>query len=133
MHVAGACGMIGRAVLVVDDDPLIRWALEREFSSLGATVTLTGSGKTALDEIRAIRYDLVFLDIHLPDANGIDLLGAIAAVSPATRVIVMSADADEENRQRSMAGGALQFVEKPFDLPVLHGLVRSALGGPADV
>lgn len=122
-----SCGMKGKAVLVVDDDPLIRWALEKEFSSLGATVTLTGSGKTALDEIRATRYDLVFLDIHLPDANGIDMLDSVGTLSPGTRVIVMSADADEENRRRSIAGGAFQFLEKPFELPAVHGLVRSAL------
>ncbi len=126
------CSMTGKAVLVVDDDPLIRWALEKEFSSLGATVTLTGSGRTALDEICAMRYDLVLLDIHLPDANGIELLAEIGTLSPETRVIVMSADADEENRRRSIAGGAVRFLEKPFELPVIHGVVRSALGGYSD-
>ncbi len=126
------CGMKGKAVLVVDDDPLIRWALARELSALGVTVAYERSGGTALEEVRAAQYDLVLLDVHLPDANGIDLLGAIRRLSPGTRVIVMSADADEENRRRSIAAGALRFLEKPFDLSALHRAVRSALGVCAD-
>ena len=120
--------MNGKTALVVDDDPLIRWALATELSSLGMTVAIAGTGRTALDVLGAGRHNLVFLDIHLPDANGIDLLGDIATLSPETRVVVMSADADEENRRRSLAGGALRFLEKPFELPVIGGLVRRALG-----
>ncbi len=122
------CGMKEMTVLVVDDDPLVRWGLEKEFSSLGAVVTLTGSGRTATDAIRATRYDLVLLDVHLPDVNGIDLLADVGTLSPGTRVIVMSADAGEENRRRAIAGGALRFLEKPFELSALRILVRGAFG-----
>lgn len=121
-------GMKGKTVLVVDDNPLISWALGKEFSSLGATVTLTGTGRTALDEIRAARYDLVFLDVHLPDANGIDLLVDIGTLSPGTRLIVMSADATEENRRRAIEGGVFQFIEKPFDISEIRKVLRTVAG-----
>lgn len=120
--------MHGKSVLVVDDDPLICWALARELSALQMTVHVNISGMMALDEIRRTAYDLVFLDIHLPDANGLDLLKDLRKISPETRVVVMSAHADEENLRRAIEEGALQFMEKPFELPALHRLVRSMFG-----
>ncbi len=120
--------MEGKRVLVVDDDPLICWALVKDLSALRMTVRFMPSGLKALDEIRRAPYDLVFLDVRLPDANGIDLLKDFRELFPGIRVVVMSADADDGNRRRSIAAGALQFLEKPFELSSIRGLVRSMFG-----
>ncbi len=120
--------MDGKSVLVVDDDPLICWALAKDLSALNMSVSFIPSGMGALDEIRRTQYDLVFLDVRLPDANGIDLLEDFRELSPGTRVVVMTADADDWNRRRSIAAGALQFIEKPFELSSIRSLVRSMFG-----
>jgi DNA-binding NtrC family response regulator len=114
-----------RRILVVDDDQLIGWALVKEFSAMNFSAHIAESGAGALEALRRHRTDYLFLDVNLPDANGIELLPEIHRISPATKIIVMSADAGEFARQRAFAGGAVQFLEKPFDISEVHGILRS--------
>jgi CheY-like chemotaxis protein len=117
-----------KKALIVDDDPLICWGLEKEFGGFGLSTRVVYNGADALSELRNQLYDIVFLDIHLPDVDGMTLLGEIEKVSPATTIIIMSGDASETNRESAFAGGALQFLEKPFDLSEIHGILKSTLG-----
>ena len=117
-----------KKVLIVDDDHLVCWALEKEFAGSGLSTRVVNNGADALSELRGQSYDIVFLDIHLPDANGMALLGEIERISPNTTIIIMSGDASETNRESAFAGGALQFLEKPFDLSEIHGILKSTLG-----
>jgi CheY-like chemotaxis protein len=113
----------GSRLLVVDDDRLICWALEQEFSVGGVAVTLCHDGQGASRKLRAATYDAAILDVNLPDANGIAILEELKRLSPATRVIVVSADASPANIRRAIAAGADQFVEKPFDPAMIRGRV----------
>jgi len=117
-----------KKALIVDDDPLICWGLEKEFGGLGLSTRVVNNGADALSELRSQSYNIVFLDIHLPDGNGMTLLGEIEKISPDTTIIIMSGDASETNRERAFAGGALQFLEKPFELCEIHGILKSTLG-----
>ena len=117
-----------KKVLVVNDDHLICWALEKEFAGAGHSTRVVKNRADALSELRRQAYDLVFLDIHLPDGNGMTLLEEIEKISPDTTFIIMSGDASEANRESAFAGGALQFLEKPFDLSEIHSILRSTLG-----
>jgi DNA-binding NtrC family response regulator len=117
-----------RRILVVDDDQLVCWALEKEFAGIGLPTHVVENGADALAELRRQPYDIVFLDIHLPDANGIELLQEIDKISPDAIVIIMSGDASDTNRQRAYSGGAVQFLEKPFDLSEVHGVLMSTSG-----
>jgi len=118
-----------KKILVVDDDKLICWAMEKEISFLNLSTHSVETGAEALSELGSHSYDLVFLDIHLPDSDGIELLREIGRISPNTKVIIMSCDASEGNRQRAFAGGALQFLEKPFDLSDIHEILMSTTDG----
>jgi DNA-binding NtrC family response regulator len=120
--------MMDRRILVVDDDQLVCWALEKEFAGIGLSTHVVENGADALAELRRQLYDVVFLDIHLPDANGIELLREIDKISPDAIVIIMSGDASDMNRQRAYNGGAVQFLEKPFDLAEVHGVLMSTSG-----
>lgn len=115
-------------ILVVDDDKLTCWALEKEFTSLKFSTHVVENGTDALAELQKLPYDIVFLDIHLPDANGLDLLREVREISPVTKIVIMSADGSEPNRQRAFAEGTLQFLEKPLDLSEIHGILNSTLG-----
>lgn len=115
-------------VLVVDDEPLICWALKRRFSGPHMSVHAVGNCVEALGELREKPYGLVLLDIHLPDGNGLDLLREIKEISPGTKVIVISADGTEQNRQRAFSGGAFQFIEKPFNINDITRMIESSFG-----
>ena len=122
---------IHQKILVVDDDKLTCWALEKEFAGLGHTTKVAENGAEALAELRRQSYGIVFLDIHLPDGNGIEFLREIDAISRNSKIIIMSGDATETNRERAFAGGALQFLEKPLDLSEIHSILKSTLGAHA--
>jgi len=116
-------------ILVVDDDNLICWALVKEFAAMNFSTHIAESGAGALEALHQHPTDYLFLDVNLPDADGIELLPEIRRISPDTKIIVMSADASELARQRAFTGGAIQFLEKPFDLSEVHGILRSIGNG----
>lgn len=113
-------------VLVVDDDQLICWALEKELASKRVPTKVVGTGEECLSEIRVKSYDLLFLDIHLPDSNGIELLKEIRKISPDTKVVIFSADGNESNKESALAEGAVQFLGKPFDRSTIARALQGA-------
>ncbi|MBI5576060.1 MAG: response regulator [Deltaproteobacteria bacterium] len=107
-------GMTSMKVLIVDDNQLLCWGLGKTLSKRGIIHHAVENGTDALSEIRSAFYDLVFLDIKLPDANGLDLLPVIRGISPGTKVVVISSNGSESNVRRAMAAGAVRFMEKPY-------------------
>lgn len=116
--------MFGKDVLVVDDDKLICWGLEKLISSRNLRVTTVMNGKDAIFEIYNVPYNSVFLDINLPDISGIDVLYEIKKVAPDTKVVIMTAEDTHENRQQAMAGGAFQLIKKPFNVPDIENVLE---------
>lgn len=103
-------------LLVVEDDALVSWALQRAAASMKVPVRVAMTGAEAIEAVREHNCDLAFIDVRLPDADGIDLLGTILAISPETRVVVITSDATPANRERAFRSGAWRFMEKPFEL-----------------
>jgi DNA-binding response OmpR family regulator len=120
--------MFLKKMLVVDDDQLIGWALEKELPGEDLSVKVVETGQDALLEIGKNNYHLVLLDIHLPDINGLEILGEIRKKTPDSRIIITSADVSECNKEKAFSGGAIQFLEKPFSILALQGLLRSEFG-----
>ncbi|MBB1243395.1 response regulator [Streptomyces durbertensis] len=112
-------------VLVVDDDFMVarlhRKLVERVpgFTVVGEA----GSGREAVEAIRELRPDLVLLDIYLPDINGLDVLRELrGGDTPQTDVdvLVVTAARDAETVRGALRGGAVHYIIKPFDAPVLR-------------
>ena len=78
-------------ILLVDDENLILYSLSTTLRHDGSEVTAVANGKDAMSEIGRLPYNICFLDVNLPDANGYDLLKTMQQISPATRIIMMSA------------------------------------------
>jgi DNA-binding NtrC family response regulator len=112
-------------VLVVDDEWLVRWTVTEALRERGLQVDQAAdlrSAMRALDE----RYDLVLLDLHLPDSQDLRLLSLIRARSAALPVIVMTAFATREIVEEAASLGAT-VVHKPFELDGLANAVERAL------
>ena len=84
-----------------------------------------GDGRAGLQEALSIRPDLIFLDLHLPDMHGIDVLRALQAdpITADTPIVIVSADASPGQIERLQAAGALTYVTKPFDVTAILRLL----------
>ena len=114
-------------LLVVDDERLIRWSLEQQLRREGYTVQSVETGAEALQRVQADPPDLILLDVRLPDADGVELLGRLRAADPECLVIVMTAHGGVESAVRAMKLGAHDYVSKPFDMEELKLSIRKAL------
>lgn len=119
--------MSQKMVLVVDDDNLVCWALCKELANHRLNARTACSGVECMSAVEENRFDLVFLDVHLPDANGIDLMKPIREISPETRVVIISGDGSFQSKERALSEGAAQFLEKPFDITMVTRVVESTL------
>jgi len=112
-------------ILIVDDNRLTCWGLERVFSSGDYLVTVVNNGKDAISEISDRHFSSVFLDINLPDISGLEVLHEIKRVSPQTKVVVMTADNSNDNKQKALEEGAFYFIGKPFSIPEIKEVISS--------
>jgi CheY-like chemotaxis protein len=115
-----------KTVLIADDDTLFCWALQKELTFHGLDTRIAHTGQECFAAMREKRFDLLFLDIHLPDADGIDLLAKIRKISPGTRVVIVSWDGSIRNKESALSAGAEQFLEKPFDIGVVTRFLSNA-------
>jgi len=114
-------------VLIVDDDPEICDILQQMISPLGNRVKSTSNPLQVLDLIKSCFYNVVMLDINIPEKSGIDLLSEIVKVSPDTKVIMISGFGDEESITGALRLGAFDFLEKPFDDKLIVHSIKRAL------
>ena len=117
-------------ILVVEDDPSIRLGLEDTLVAKGYEVEVVGRGNEGADKAISGRYDLVVLDVMLPDIDGFEVCRRIRnSKGPARRVpvIILSARGAELDRVRGLELGADDYVTKPFSLMELLARVASVL------
>jgi two-component system chemotaxis response regulator CheB len=104
-------------VLVVDDSVFYQKTMARliSFMTLGEVRGIASSGSAALRELNANEYDLVLLDIHLPDFSGVETLKRIRTTHPKVRVVMISGVSDRQSAEviEALNLGALDFIEKP--------------------
>lgn len=114
-------------VLIVDDEPLIRWSLAETLADSGHIVVEAGDGETALRFLVDDQpFDVVLLDYRLPDSNDLRLLTAIRETAPLSAVIMMTAFGTPEIAHGALALGAYRVVPKPFEVQDMADLVREA-------
>jgi putative two-component system response regulator len=107
-------------LLVADDEQKICRLLESFFSERGYRVLLAHDGPSALSCIRQERPHLVFLDLHMPGLDGLDILKETRALDETIKIIVITAVEDEEVLEQVKSLGAADYVIKPFSLEYLQ-------------
>ena len=115
------------SVLIIDDEAAIRESLQTLLEMDGYATETAGSGKEGLTRAGEKPFDLILLDVALPDANGIDLLAELRQRDANLPVIIITAYGTVENAVRAMQSGAANFVQKPWDNEKLLADVRAAV------
>jgi DNA-binding NtrC family response regulator len=115
------------SVLIIDDEAAIRESLETLLEMEGYEVQSAATADEGLTRIGDRPYDLVLLDLSLPDRNGIDLLAELHHTDPQLAVIMITAYGTVENAVKAMQAGAANFVQKPWDNEKLLADIRAAV------
>jgi len=105
------------AILIVDDEPDVCWALEHILVAEGLCVEKAATGREAVDLIESTPFRLIFLDAKLPDADGCKLARRIRTLAPATTIIIVSGYyyPDDPLIRQAVAEGVIHgFIGKPF-------------------
>lgn len=125
-----AGGTVGRrpSVLLVDDEPALLRALARELEDV-ADVTQSGSVADALELLGGRRFDIVVADLRLPDRWGDELLAHVAARSPSTRRLLLTADHDPERTVRELIdqGVVEACYRKPWTSELIAAIRATAV------
>jgi len=115
------------SVLIVDDAQMVCKILSDELSRRGYLCTTAYNGKDALNKLAAVDFDVVLLDIRLPDMSGIEVLARIRSNHPNTETIVVTVVRDVDTAVEAMKLGALDYIVKPFNLDKLDTNIHTAL------
>ncbi len=114
-------------ILVVDDEEHIRRVLELMLRQQGHQVATAGGGREALEKFAAETFDLVILDLRMPDLDGLAVLGRIRAAEPDQTVVMITAYASVETALGAMKQGAFDYIGKPFKEEEILLVVAKAL------
>ncbi|MBR6700253.1 MAG: response regulator [Firmicutes bacterium] len=113
-----------KRALVVDDTKNIRILLEKTLELEGFTVETASTGSEALDKLRSQEYDLVFLDIKLPEVSGTEVLRKIRSEGNNTPVIIITAYPTVKNAVDCIQLGAITYLQKPFTADRLKNTLK---------
>src|SRR5437762_2337441 len=114
-------------VLVVDDEPLIRWSVAETLTDRGYEVVEMGDASGARAAVREGRaFDVVLLDYRLPDSDDLSLLASLRDLSPEAQIILMTAFGKPEVVRGALDLGAYRVISKPFEMSAIADLVVQA-------
>ncbi|MEG6520490.1 response regulator [Desulfotomaculum sp. 1211_IL3151] len=110
-------------VLIVDDQAGVRYLLEILVKESGHRVYTAQNGVEAVDQVRMVKPDLVFMDVRMPIMGGLEALGKIKKIAPLTEVVMMTAYSAEDTATIAIQKGAMKCMSKPFDVEEVKNLL----------
>ena len=113
-------------ILIIDDDPIVRQFVDLALVQRGYNAASEGTGELGLRALQTNRWDLVLLDIDMPDMTGLDVLRRIRR-SHRVKVMMMTAKGDAATVREALANGADGYIVKPFSAPDLLKRVDAML------
>jgi two-component system, OmpR family, response regulator QseB len=114
-------------VLVVEDDRMIAKGLHTALKQDGYAVDGVSDGRSASEALRTSKFDIVLLDLGLPERDGLEVLRELRRRGDATPVIIVTARDEVQNRIDGLDAGADDYIVKPFDLDEVAARMRSVL------
>ncbi|MEK5429483.1 response regulator transcription factor [Lysinibacillus sp. FSL R7-0073] len=114
-------------ILIIEDEENIARVLQLELQFEGYEAVMAHTGADGLLQYREQQWDLILLDIMLPEMSGIDVLKRIRATESHTPVIMLTAKSEVEDKVKGLDLGANDYVTKPFEIEELLARIRNAL------
>jgi DNA-binding NtrC family response regulator len=114
------------SVLLVDDEKDFLTTLEERMTIRGMAVRATTSAREALKMVKAEPFDVMVLDLMMPEMDGIDLLKTIKIKQPELQIIFLTGHGTIEKGMEAMRLGAVDFIEKPADIEILLEKIKKA-------
>jgi len=114
-------------ILIVDDDPGMCNSLKALLSNSGCVLETSNTGKGAIERINKIFFDLVLLDLFIPDMNGFQIMDFIKNQSPDTFTIVITGNSSEQSAIEAIRNGAYDYMKKPFEPEKMIKTVENVL------
>lgn len=114
-----------KRILIVEDDRLLNKTLTYNLSLDGYDITSVSNARTATEMIRTQKFDLVLLDINLPDRSGYDICGLVKLEHPDTLVIFLTANDQERDQVKGYEAGAVDYITKPFSIVALQHKINA--------
>ncbi len=114
-------------ILVVEDEPAIAFALENDLHTEGYEITLVGDGVEAVKRARAESFDLILLDVMLPNKDGFEVCRELRHGGLSTPIIMLTARMQEAEKILGLDVGADDYVTKPFSPRELRARIRAML------
>ncbi len=118
-----------KRILMVDDEPVVLEALEAVLALKGYDVVLAASGRAALRELRKDRFDLIFLDLFLPDIGGAAVLKAIKRRDPEVVVVLITGLPHHEEAIAALEYDPAMMLPKPIKLPDIESVLKIVFKG----
>src|SRR3954447_26305559 len=115
------------AILLIEDDPAVQELVTTLLSSAGFSVDVAHDGTSGQKLCASEKYEVIILDLGLPDMNGLDLLRKLRAEGITTHVLILTAKDGPEDRVIGLDTGADDYLSKPCVLPELEARVRALL------
>ena len=119
--------MAHEKILIIDDEKLVRWSLRKKCEEWGHHALEAEDGSTGLRMARSESPDLILLDVHLPDLNGVEVLQQLKDTGESRAVMMITADPQLDDVKAAIKLGAYDFIGKPLDFDELRVTVENAL------
>lgn len=119
----------GVRILVVDDDALIRWSLEKSLGEAGFSVVTARDGVDAVEKLEGGAFEVVITDMQMPRMSGGELLSHVRQLYPKTQVLVLSGLFSRQVARDVVQAGASMFLQKPMDLKAINLAVERMIRG----
>jgi CheY-like chemotaxis protein len=115
-------------ILVVEDNPLNQKVVGMMIRNWGMLFDLCGNGRQAIEKIRETKYDLVLMDLQMPEMNGYEATSVIREkLGNNVPVVALTAHESDEEREKCTASGMNAYVTKPINEKILSGVVSGLL------
>jgi DNA-binding NtrC family response regulator len=114
-------------ILVVDDESIVRELFEKFLSKQGYEVILASGSKEALGKVERDEYDLVIIDLKMPQMNGVEFLKEVKRFRKDLIVIIVTGYATIEDAKDAITQGCFDYITKPFDIGEVSVVVKRAL------
>jgi CheY-like chemotaxis protein len=117
-------------ILIVDDEPELVEELSLILTEEGYAVTAAPDGLQAVELFREGSYDLVLMDVKMPEMNGVDALHEILAINPEAKVVIITGSFAQNLSAQALEDGAVAALFKPFDPEVLLETIKKLVQEP---